>query len=68
MPDPYVLPGTAILRNKFNLTMQQDMDDAEAKFVSLRLRELARNSIEGDYGVRHYLAFHRYIFRTSTAF
>ena len=29
MPDPYVLPGTAILKNKFNLTKQQDLDDAE---------------------------------------
>lgn len=63
MPDPYGLPGTAILINRFNLTTQQDLDDAEADFASLRLRELAKNPIEGDYGVRHYLAFHRYIFQ-----
>ena len=63
MPDPYVLQGTAILKNKFNLTTQQDLDDAEADFASLRLRELAQNPIKGDYGVRHYLAFHRYIFQ-----
>ena len=63
MPDPYVLPGTAILKNKYNLTTQQDLDDAEADFASLRLRELAQNPIGGDYGVRHYLAFHRYIFQ-----
>ena len=63
MPDPYVLPGTAILKNKFNLTTQRDLDDAEADFASLRLRELAQNPIAGDYGVRHYLAFHRYIFQ-----
>lgn len=50
MPDPYVLPETAILKNKFNLTTQQDLDDAEADFASLRLRELARNPIEGNSG------------------
>ena len=61
MHDPYVLPGTPILKNKFNLTTQQDLDDAEADFASLRLRELAQNPIKGDYGLRHYLAFHRYI-------
>jgi len=63
MPDPYVLPGTSILKNKFNLMTQRDLDDAEADFASLRLRELARNPIEGNYGVRHYLSFHRYIFQ-----
>lgn len=47
MPDPYVLPGTTILRNKFSLTTQDDLDDAEADFAALRLRELARNPIEG---------------------
>lgn len=47
MPDPYVLPSTAILKNKFNLTTQQDLDDAEADFASLRLRELARIPSKG---------------------
>ncbi len=63
MPDPYGLPGTAILNNEFNLTTQQDLDDAEADFALLRLRETARNPIEGNYGIRHYLSFHRYIFQ-----
>lgn len=35
MPDPYVLSGTAILRNRFNLTTQQDLDEAEADFAAL---------------------------------
>ena len=39
---PYVLPGTAILRNILNLTTRQDLDDTEAEFASLRLRELAQ--------------------------
>ena len=63
MHDPYVLPGTDVLKNRFNLSTQQDLDDAEADFASLRLRELVVNPIPGNYGVRHYLSFHRYIFQ-----
>lgn len=63
MRDPYVIPGTLVLRNRFNLTTQADIDDAEGDFVALRLRELAMKPIPGNYGVRHYLSFHRYIFQ-----
>lgn len=31
MPDPYVLPGTAILKNKFNLTTQQDFREGNTR-------------------------------------
>lgn len=63
MADPYLLPGTEVLRNKLNLTVQAVLDEAEGDFASLRLRELAQSQIEGDYGVRHFLSFHRYIFQ-----
>lgn len=63
MPDPYVLPGTTVLKNRFNLTTQADLDDAEADFAALRLRELAQAPVAGDYGVAHFLSFHRYIFQ-----
>ena len=59
MPDPYLLPGTTVLRNKLSLTAQTDLDDAEGDFAALRLRELAENPLPGDYGVKHYLSFHR---------
>lgn len=61
MPDPYVLSGTAILRNRFNLTTHRTW--MKPRLTLLRLRELARNFIKGDYGVRHYLPFHRYKFQ-----
>ena len=63
MLDPYLLPGTTVLRNRFNIASQSDLDDAEGDFAALRLRELAENPLPGDYGVRHYLYFHRYIFQ-----
>jgi len=63
MNDPYLLPGTAVLKNRLNLTTQSELDDAEADYAALRLRELAGRPIPGNYGVRHYLSFHRYIFQ-----
>lgn len=63
MNDPYLIPGTQVLRNRFNLSTQEDLDEAEGNFAALRLRELAQKPIPGDYGVRHYLSFHRYIFQ-----
>jgi len=63
MNDPYLIPGTSVLKNKLNLTLQSDLDEAEADYAALRLRELAVQPLPGNYGVRHYLSFHRYIFQ-----
>ena len=63
MPDPYLILGTTILQNKLGLTSQADLDGAEADYAALRLRELAQTVIPGNYGVKHYLSFHQYIFQ-----
>ena len=39
------------------------LDDAEADYVSLRLRELAENPLDGDYSIRHLAEMHKYIFQ-----
>lgn len=41
MLDPYVYPGTDVLKNVLDITDRKKLDDAEADYVSLRLRELA---------------------------
>lgn len=63
MLDPYVYPGTSILRNVLGIQEQQMLDDAEADYVSLRLRELAEYPLEGDYDVVHLTEMHKYIFQ-----
>lgn len=63
MVDPYVIPGTTVLKNLLGLQTQRELDGAEADYVALRIRELAIDTLPGDYGVRHYLSFHRYIFQ-----
>ena len=63
MLDPYVYPGTNILRNILDIHDRQMLDDAEADYVSLRLRELAENPLEGSYDVGHFAKMHKYIFQ-----
>lgn len=63
MIDPYVYPGTNILRNVLDIRDKQTLDDAEADYVSLRLRELAENPLDGDYDFAHMTKMHQYIFQ-----
>ena len=63
MLDPYVYPGTDILKNVLDIQDKQTLDDAEADYVSLRLRELAESPLSGDYGLSHLAEMHRYMFQ-----
>lgn len=63
MLDPYVYLGTNILRNILGIQDQQILEDAEADYVSLRLRELAGDPLDGDYDVGHLTKMHKYIFQ-----
>lgn len=63
MLDPYIYPDTDILKNVLGIQDRQTLDDAEADYVSLRLRELAENPLEGDYGIDHLTRMHEYIFQ-----
>lgn len=63
MFDPYVYPGTNILRNVLGIQDRQMLDDAEADYVSLRLRELVENPLEGNYDIDHLAKMHKYIFQ-----
>jgi len=63
MPDPYVYPGTDILKNILGIQDRKTLDDAEADYVSLRLRELAGSPLKGDYDFAHIAKMHKYIFQ-----
>lgn len=62
-PDPYLYEGTLVLRNKLGLTLQEDLDHAEADYVSLRLKQLAINPLPGEYSVELFLNMHKFIFQ-----
>lgn len=63
MLDPYIYPGTDILKNILGIQDRQMLKDAEADYVSLRLRELAENPLDGDYDFAHLAKMHEYIFQ-----
>lgn len=63
MSDPYVYPGTDILKNILGIKDKETLDDAEADYVSLRLRELAGNPLAGSYDFAHLSRMHKYIFQ-----
>lgn len=63
MIDPYIYPGTDILKNVLDIHDERMLEYAEADYVSLRLRELAENPLEGDYDVNHLTRMHKYIFQ-----
>lgn len=49
MRDPYVYENSQVLKNKLNIQTQDELDDAEADFVSYRLKDLAGKCIKHGY-------------------
>jgi cell filamentation protein len=60
--DPYVYPGTDILRNRFGIHEAAELGAREAALSSIRIAQLERRFIPGDYGLAHLKATHGYIF------
>jgi fido (protein-threonine AMPylation protein) len=60
--DPYVDPATGVLRNRFGLTDEQELEAAEASLSALRSYELAQNPLVGAFDLAHLQSLHRYLF------
>ncbi|MGO9762328.1 MAG: Fic/DOC family protein [Solirubrobacteraceae bacterium] len=63
MADPYLYPGTNVLRNLAGLKDALKLAEREAQTSALRLAQLAELGLEGDYDLCHLQAFHRFIFQ-----
>jgi cell filamentation protein len=61
--DPYVYPGTGVLRNLAGLYDANTLADHEAQASTLRLAQLAALRLEGAYDLPHLQEFHRFIFQ-----
>lgn len=61
--DPYSLPGSACLRNKLGIVDSAVLRDVEARIVSIRDVELARQTLPGEYNLEHYQRFHQHLFQ-----
>jgi cell filamentation protein len=61
--DPYVYPGTAVLRNRPGLLDGDALADREAQASTLRIAQLAAHRLDGAYDLPHLQEFHRIIFQ-----
>ncbi|MEU8415158.1 Fic family protein [Amycolatopsis japonica] len=63
MNDPYSLPEGKCLRNKLDIEDAEVFKQAEARIVSIRDVELARQNLPGEYTLEHLQSFHRALFK-----
>ena len=59
-PDPYVYPGTGVLRNKLDIRSEAALDEIERNVVAVRTR---RNVPTGAFDLAHLRAIHRHLFQ-----
>jgi cell filamentation protein len=60
--DPYVYPGTDVLRNLLGVRDAAALAEREAALSAIRIAQLERRFIPGDFDLAHLQATHRYIF------
>jgi cell filamentation protein len=58
--DPYVYPGTTVLRNKFDIRDTGQLDKIERRFVTARLEQ---GPPTGEFDLEHLRAIHRHLFQ-----
>ena len=58
--DPYVYPGTSILRNKLNIRSAVSLDRVERRLVVVRIEE---DVPPGKFDLAHLRAIHRHLFQ-----
>ncbi len=61
--DPYVYPGTSVLRNLRDIRDARILDEFEADATARRLRQLEQKPLSGAFDSRHLQAVHHHIFQ-----
>lgn len=60
--DPYVDPDTGVLRNRFGISDQSELDRVEATFAAVRSYELAVSPVRGEFDLAHLQQIHQRLF------
>jgi len=63
MRDIYLYEDCDVLKNLLGIKDMKLLNDAEADYVTYRLKEIAINPLPGDYDYVHLLQMHKYIFQ-----
>lgn len=61
--DPYVYPGTEVLKNKLGLRDRQKAADAETEFPIRRVAQLNEKPLKGGFDSLHLQAIHHFLFQ-----
>src|SRR5271170_6813416 len=61
--DPYLYPGTSVLKNLRGLTDPEQLERFEARRTHQRIAELIDNPLSGRFDLTHLNAIHRHIFQ-----
>lgn len=62
MSDPYVYPGTDVLRNRLDIRDSADLQRVEADLCNWRGLRLASEPLPGSFDLAHLQGIHRYLF------
>lgn len=60
--DPYVYPGTDVLRNALDIRDATRLRQLEADLTRVRIVHLSQRRLDGWYDLKHLQAFHRFLF------
>lgn len=63
MRDIYLYDDCDVLRNLLGIRNQKQLEEAEADYVTYRLKEIVKESLQGAYDFAHLLQMHKYIFQ-----
>ena len=63
MRDLYLYEDCDVLKNLLGIKDSKLLNDAEADYVTYRLKEIAINPLPGEYDYAHLLQMHKYIFQ-----
>lgn len=59
----YCYKGTDILINKLNIINDEDLFNAERELISLRIYELNKKPLKGNFDFKHLKDIHKYLFQ-----
>ena len=59
----YCYKNTSILKNKFNIINPEKLNQVERELTSIRVHDLIRKPIKGNFDFKHLCAIHFYIFQ-----
>ncbi|MEI6757548.1 MAG: Fic family protein, partial [Chlorobium sp.] len=60
--DHYLQTETGVLKNKLNITDEEELKKAEASLVAWRSFQLANNPVKGKFDLEHLKAIHKHLF------